>query len=75
MTRLLALLTLLATASAAVASGPAVDHTAVPFANGYWSAFIDYWTKWIQNRNAVLFTVLIAGAIGIFIVSRTKKLK
>ena len=74
MTRLLALLALLATASAATAAGPPAE-AAVPFASGYWSGFVDYWMKWIQNRNAILFTVLIAGAIGIFIITRGKKLK
>lgn len=45
------------------------------FASSYWAGFLDFWSKWFQNRNSVLFTVLVAGAIAIFIITRGKKLK
>jgi len=72
MTRLLALLLLALLASPAAAAMPAVEP---PFASGYVTRFLDFWANWIKNRNAVLFTVLVVGAIAIFIITRGKKLK
>ena len=73
MLRLLAaLLLLLATAPVAVAAPPALDP---PFGAGYWSGFVSFWGDWFKNRNAVLFSVLVIGAIAIFIITRGKKFK
>jgi hypothetical protein len=73
MLRLLAaLIVVLAAAPAAVAAPPAFDP---PFGAGYWSGFVAFWGDWFKNRNAVLFTVLIVGAVAIFIITRGKKFK
>ncbi len=66
------LLVLLLAAPAAVAAPLPCDP---PFANGYWSGFLDFWVGWFKNRNAVLLTVLIVGAVAIFIITRGKRLK
>lgn len=72
MTRLLALLLLALLTSPVAAATPAVEP---PFGAGYVTRFLDFWSNWFKNRNAVLFSVLIVGAVAIFIITRGKKLK
>lgn len=56
-------------------AGPAQAAPANPPFASYWSGFLDFWADWFKNRNAVLFTALIVGALSIFIITRGKKLK
>jgi len=72
MTRLFAVVAILIGAAPVAAAPDAFDP---PFAVGYWTGFVQFWSDWIKNRNAVLFTVLVVGAIAIFIITRGKKLK
>lgn len=71
MNRLLALVLVLLTSTPAWAASPG---SSVPFAS-FWGGFVDFWAKWFHNRNSVLFTVLVVGAVAIFIITRGKKLK
>lgn len=48
---------------------------ASPFAQSYVDGFIDHWTAAFAKRNTIVVGVLIVGAVGIFIITRGKRMK
>jgi hypothetical protein len=57
----------------AVLAGPVA---AAPFAEqSYMSGFVDHWKSTIGKQNTIVVGVLFVGALGIFIITRGKKLK
>ena len=48
---------------------------ASPFAQSYADGFVDHWTSAFAKRNTIVVGVLIAGALGIFIITRGKRMK
>lgn len=48
---------------------------ASPFAQSYADGFVDHWTSAFAKRNTIVVGVLIAGAVGIFIITRGKRMK
>lgn len=42
------------------------------WASGYWHEFQDYWEGIFRRQDGVIMTVLIAGAIALFIITRVK---
>ncbi len=50
------------------------DATAAPFAQqSYFAGFVDHWKTSIGKQNTIVVGVLIAGAAGIFIITRGRK--
>jgi len=72
MIRTLTVFALILLASPASAAMPVGEP---PFAASYVAGFLDFWANWFKNRNAVLFSVLIVGAVAVFIITRGKRLK
>lgn len=57
----------------AALAGPA---TAAPFAQqNYLSGFVEHWKSTAGKQNTIVVGVLFVGALGIFIITRGKKLK
>jgi hypothetical protein len=42
------------------------------WASGYWQEFQEYWEGIFRRQDGVIMTVLIAGAIALFIITRVK---
>ena len=42
------------------------------FASSYWVGFKKFWTGYIGNTSGVVVTVLIVGAVALFIITRGK---
>ncbi len=53
----------------------ASNAVASPFAQSYADGFVDHWTAAFAKRNTIVIGVLIAGAVGIFIITRGKRMK
>ena len=54
-------------------AGPVV---AAPFAEqSYYTGFIDHWKTSFGKQNTIVVGVLLVGALGIFIITRGKRLK
>jgi hypothetical protein len=58
-------LTVPGVASAASADAPL-------FAANFWQGFVDHWSRAYKGQDAIVLTVLGVGAVGIFILSRSK---
>jgi hypothetical protein len=39
---------------------------------GYWHGFVNYWTKFIAQRDGVTMTALLVMAVSLFIITRGK---
>lgn len=39
---------------------------------GYWHEFVDFWTNFLTRQDGVVMTVLAAGALALFIITRVK---
>ena len=46
--------------------------TAIVFAAGYWSGFLDHWRGVFQQQNGVVMGALLVGAVCLFIITRGK---
>jgi hypothetical protein len=42
------------------------------WAAGYWQDFLDYWRGVLNRQDGVVMTVLAAGAVALFIITRVK---
>ncbi|MCS7270692.1 MAG: hypothetical protein NZ703_06370 [Gemmataceae bacterium] len=51
---------------------PCSAATPLPIAAGYWQEFWDYWEGVLRRQDGVVMTVLVAGAIALFIITRVK---
>lgn len=51
---------------------PCYAGTSILWASSYWQEFQDYWEGVFRRQNGVIMTVLIAGAIALFIITRVK---
>lgn len=55
-----------------VAAGPVLASTSSPpLVADYWSEFVDYWRKAFRRQNSIVMTVLVVGAVALFIITRT----
>jgi len=51
---------------------PCYGETSTLWASSYWQEFRDYWEGVFRRQNGVIMTVLITGAIALFIITRVK---
>lgn len=42
------------------------------WASSYWHDFLDYWGSFFRRQDGVVMTVLVAGAVALFIITRVK---
>ncbi|MCX7665396.1 MAG: hypothetical protein N2112_07615 [Gemmataceae bacterium] len=42
------------------------------FAGGFWDNFRSYWARTLGTDNGIVMTVLVAGAISLFVITRGK---
>ncbi|MBA2226514.1 MAG: hypothetical protein WHU94_00440 [Thermogemmata sp.] len=55
-----------------LSASPCYAGSANLWASGYWQEFQDYWEGIFRRQDGVIMTVLIAGAIALFIITRVK---
>lgn len=58
--------------AALAAAGLVLLAPAPAFAGAYWTGFKRFWSDYVGQANGVVLTVLVVGAISLFIITRGK---
>lgn len=67
---------LLALALVALSTLPVSAAESPVFAqSGYWNGFVEHWSNSFAKRNSIVVFVLVIAAVGVFIITRGKKVK